>query len=122
MSENPRNDPLTGECARCGKLWADHPGGFCPDGVGVDGMVAVGSAPEFEPKGDEHEDLPRYRIYALRRGDLAFLRGVDEFCLGESLIELAEAGKFDGASMGLLDRADPSLEGSWLINPYTKGA
>jgi len=42
------DDPLLGPCRRCGFTYAEHPGGFCPDQVGTDGMVAVGTAAEFE--------------------------------------------------------------------------
>jgi hypothetical protein len=45
-------DPLTGECARCGKLYDEHPGGFCPDALDASGMVAF-DAPQFEPKDDD---------------------------------------------------------------------
>jgi hypothetical protein len=50
-----REDPLTGPCGRCGKLYSEHPGGFCPDGVGPDGMVDVMDAPIYVPA-DEAEE------------------------------------------------------------------
>lgn len=51
MSENPVDDPLTGRCARCGAWFSEHPGGFCPDVVDLNGTVLVGNAPEFVPGG-----------------------------------------------------------------------
>lgn len=48
------DDPLIGCCARCGRWWSQHPGGFCPDGIDAGGLVAV-NGPVFQPL-DEAED------------------------------------------------------------------
>jgi hypothetical protein len=34
-------------CARCAKEFDQHPGGFCPDQVGGDGMVHVATAEAY---------------------------------------------------------------------------
>lgn len=48
LRQPQEDDPLLGCCGRCGRYWSQHPGGFCPDGVGADGLVSV-NAPVFVP-------------------------------------------------------------------------
>ena len=45
------DDPLMGPCVRCGAQWSQHPGGYCPDAVGADGLVEV-RGPIFQPEGE----------------------------------------------------------------------
>lgn len=44
-----KHDPVIGRCGRCGKWYDGHPSGFCPDQIGTDGWVAVGTAEEWRP-------------------------------------------------------------------------
>lgn len=59
-------DPLTGPCARCRKVYADHPGGFCPDGIGADGYVNVMDAPIYVPA-DEAAATEGFAEFSARR-------------------------------------------------------
>ena len=42
------DDPLTGECARCGRTYDQHPGGFCPGAVDAGGQISIATAHENE--------------------------------------------------------------------------
>jgi hypothetical protein len=53
-----QHDPLLGPCARCGELYAEHPGGFCPDQVAVDGLVLVEGAEVYQPCDDTQPTSP----------------------------------------------------------------
>jgi len=41
-------DEWLGPCSRCGEWFSDHPSGWCPDQIGLDGMIDVESAHSFE--------------------------------------------------------------------------
>lgn len=47
---------LNPPCGRCGKTYDLHPGGFCPDQVGTDGLVNVADAESFQWPEDEEQD------------------------------------------------------------------
>lgn len=69
---------------------------------------------------EKHDpELTRFRVYTLRGSDLRLVAETGESGVGMTLRTLYEDGEFESASIGLLDRLDPSAEGSWIVNPYT---
>lgn len=67
-------------------------------------------------------ELTRYRIYALRKRQLVLLAETSRTGVTAAIEQLREDGEFDdGEAVGVLDREESALTGSWVVNPYASG-
>jgi hypothetical protein len=109
-------DPLVGTCARCGKEWHEHRGGFCPgfwaglldlDAVGTDGMVAVNERAAVPAEGgrrmSDMEIREREELALPHTGELVDLS--DEVACATALDELRRMNTHIEEAVRALSRA-----------------